>query len=253
MIRFSHSVFALPFALASATLAAREGGVSARAVALDRGRDGRGAQRGDGFQPRWSTARSTPATRARPAASCRAACSPPAEVWLFVGVSAAVFVARSGDAEPAVPRAVAGRARDRVRLLVHEALHRRLAPRARPVARGRARRRLARAARAASTRAPLVLGRRGAALGRGLRRDLRLPGRGVRPPRGAALAAGAARRGARRWSRPRALHVGSVALLAAVVRALLPLSPLYLVGRRRASRRCSPGSTRWCAPTTSAA
>ena len=33
MIRFSHSVFALPFALASATLAARPGGVALRQLA----------------------------------------------------------------------------------------------------------------------------------------------------------------------------------------------------------------------------
>ena len=32
MIRFSHSVFALPFALTSAALAAREGGVSGRQI-----------------------------------------------------------------------------------------------------------------------------------------------------------------------------------------------------------------------------
>jgi hypothetical protein len=44
MIRFSHSVFALPFALTSAALAAREGGVSPRRP-LDRRGDGVGAQR----------------------------------------------------------------------------------------------------------------------------------------------------------------------------------------------------------------
>ena len=58
----------------------------------------------------------------------------------------------SGDAEPALPRPVAGGPRDRVRLLVHEALHRRVAPRARPVARRGAGGRVARASAAASTR-----------------------------------------------------------------------------------------------------
>ena len=54
-VRFSHCVFALPFALTGALLALHERPLPARrravARAVDRRRDGRGAQRGDGVQP----------------------------------------------------------------------------------------------------------------------------------------------------------------------------------------------------------
>ena len=50
-VRFSHSVFALPFALVGALLAARFVRVRLDAGDLDRRLHGRGAQRGDGLQP----------------------------------------------------------------------------------------------------------------------------------------------------------------------------------------------------------
>jgi 4-hydroxybenzoate polyprenyltransferase len=91
MIRFSHSVFALPFALASAALAAREGGVTARQVVwivvamvaarsaamgvnrlADQGWDARNPRTASRELPRGVLSRG--------------------EVWLFVAVSVAVFV-----------------------------------------------------------------------------------------------------------------------------------------------------------------
>jgi 4-hydroxybenzoate polyprenyltransferase len=94
MIRFSHSVFALPFALASATLAARQGGVGARqlawiVVAMVAARSAamgfnRAVDRTiDARNPRT-------AGRELPRGVLSAA-----EVWLFVLVSAAVFVLAS--------------------------------------------------------------------------------------------------------------------------------------------------------------
>ena len=99
MIRFSHSVFALPFALASATLAARQGGVAARqlawiVVAMVAARSAamgfnRAVDRTiDARNPRT-------AGRELPRGVLSAA-----EVWLFVLVSAAVFVLASGMLNP---------------------------------------------------------------------------------------------------------------------------------------------------------
>ncbi len=55
MIKFEHSVFALPFALTGALLAMRQGGMGWREAAwkaaLDRGGHGGGALGGDGLQP----------------------------------------------------------------------------------------------------------------------------------------------------------------------------------------------------------
>ena len=49
MIKFSHSVFALPFAFSGALLAAMHAGITSRSDRLDCAGDGGGAQRGDGF------------------------------------------------------------------------------------------------------------------------------------------------------------------------------------------------------------
>jgi len=99
MIRFSHSVFALPFALASLALAAREGGVTAgqaawivvamvaaRSAAMgfnrlaDHGLDARNPRTASRELPRGVLSRG--------------------EVWLFVAVSAAVFVLAAAMLNP---------------------------------------------------------------------------------------------------------------------------------------------------------
>jgi len=99
MIRFSHSVFALPFALASLSLAAREGGVTAGQVAwivvamvaarsaamgfnrlADHGLDAR--------NPRTASRELPRGVLSRP------------EVWLFVAVSAVVFVLAAAMLNP---------------------------------------------------------------------------------------------------------------------------------------------------------
>ena len=99
MIRFSHSVFALPFALASAALAAREGGVTvgqvawivvamvaARSAAMgfnrlaDHGLDARNPRTASRELPRGVLSRG--------------------EVWLFVGVSGAAFVLAAAMLNP---------------------------------------------------------------------------------------------------------------------------------------------------------
>jgi len=99
MIRFSHSVFALPFALASAALAAREGGVTAGQVAwivvamvaarsaamgfnrlADHGLDARNPRTASRELPRGVLSRG--------------------EVWLFVVVSGAVFVLAAAMLNP---------------------------------------------------------------------------------------------------------------------------------------------------------
>lgn len=99
MIRFSHSVFALPFALASLALAAREGGVAAGQVAwivvamvaarsaamgfnrlADHGLDARNPRTASRELPRGVLSRR--------------------EVWLFVVVSGAVFVLAAAKLNP---------------------------------------------------------------------------------------------------------------------------------------------------------
>ena len=99
MIRFSHSVFALPFALASLALAAREGGVAAGQVAwivvamvaarsaamgfnrlADHGLDARNPRTASRELPRGILSRR--------------------EVWLFVVVSAAVFILAAAKLNP---------------------------------------------------------------------------------------------------------------------------------------------------------
>ncbi len=195
MIRFSHSVFALPFALTAAVLAGRDG-IAAAAGLLDRGGHGGGAQRGHGHEPprRSGVRRAEPAHRRARAAPGRAlargglglrrrsrrpcSCSPPAML------------------NPLCLALVARGSRHRLRLLVHEAFHLALAPRARTGPGGRPGWRLARHPGLDRLAAPRPRPRR-APLGGRLRRDLRLPGRRGRPARGPTLAAGPARRGPR--------------------------------------------------------
>ena len=198
MIKFSHSVFALPFALAVGRAGRAGRRVHWRAAALDRGGHGRRAQRGHGLQPPGRPGDRRAATRAPRAASCRGACSRAARCGCSCSLSAAGARGRGRDAQPALPRPLAGGARARARLLVHQALHVALAPRARPGARDRARRRLARRPRRASTAAPVVLGLAVLSWVAGFDTHLLLPGRRVRPAGGPALAA-------RRLGMPRAL------------------------------------------------
>ena len=142
MVKFSHSVFALPFALASAALAAGRRPPVAPG-ALDRRGDGGRAQRGHGLQPagRPRDRRAQPAHGGARAAAGRVAAR------RGVGVRDPVrrrARRRGRHAQPAVPGAVSGRARDRVRLLVHEALHGAVPRLSRPGAGHRPGRRLAR-------------------------------------------------------------------------------------------------------------
>ena len=121
-VRVSHSVFALPFALAGALLAAQHTAVTwgavgwilvamvaARSAAM--GFNRLVDARMDALNPRTAN-REIP----RGAMSLR-------EAAIFVVVSSAVFVARVVAAEPALLRAVAGGARHRVLVLARQALH----------------------------------------------------------------------------------------------------------------------------------
>ena len=102
-VRFSHSVFALPFALAGALLAARHRAVRAgRAVVLDRRRawSRRAARRWDSTGS--STRASTRAIRAPRCASCRAARMTPREAAFFVAVGLGRVRVRGVAARPAV-------------------------------------------------------------------------------------------------------------------------------------------------------
>jgi 4-hydroxybenzoate polyprenyltransferase len=99
MIRFSHSVFALPFALASAALAARQGGTSAWQLAWIVAAMVAARSAAMGFNravDRWIDARN-PRTAGRElprgALSVR-------EVWLFVAVSTGVFVLAAAMLNP---------------------------------------------------------------------------------------------------------------------------------------------------------
>ena len=99
MIRFSHSVFALPFALASAALAARQGGTSAWQLAWIVVAMVAARSAAMGFNravDRWIDARN-PRTAGRELP--RGALSV-AEVWLFVAVSAGVFVLAAAMLNP---------------------------------------------------------------------------------------------------------------------------------------------------------
>ena len=101
MVKLSHTVFALPFALSAAALAAAAHGWRwewARLVWIVRG-DVRGAHRGDGFT-RLVDRSSTPEPQDA-AASCRRAASPPA-VWAFTAGLALLFIHAAHRARCAV-------------------------------------------------------------------------------------------------------------------------------------------------------
>ena len=72
-VRISHTVFALPFALTGALLAALGAAARLGGARLDPGLHGLGAQRRDGLQPAGRRAVRRRQSRAPPAASCRAA------------------------------------------------------------------------------------------------------------------------------------------------------------------------------------
>ena len=226
-VRFSHSVFALPFALTGALLAAREHAltwarvgwivaamVAARSAAM--GFNRLVDARYDALNPRTAM-RELP----RGAMSRR-------EATAFVLVASRGLRLCVVEAEPALRDALAGRARDRVLVLDRQALHLLHAGVPRPGHGGGAGRRLARGRRRRGLGA--VAARRGdRPVGGRLRRALCLPGRSLRPRARPALDPGALRhraladdlaRDARR--RPSCAWP----LLALVV----PLGPIYLVG-----------------------
>ena len=146
MIRFSHTLFALPFALLAAVLAAG-GWPRRRDARKDPPRDGRRPQRRDGAQPagRPGDRRREPAHRVARAARRRRSRS--ASSARFLVVSVALFLARGGEPQPLDAPPLAGRARAPLPLLLHEAVHVALAPRPRPVPRDRAGRRVDRGPR----------------------------------------------------------------------------------------------------------
>ena len=246
MIKFSHTLFALPFALYAAFLAA--GGwpapatlgkillamVGARSAAMAHNR--LADRRIDAANPRT-------ASRALPSGALSVGF-----VRVFLVASVVLFVAAAASLNRLTlllsPVALALL----LLLLVHEALHRPLAPRPRPLPRARARRRLDRRARLARVaadpprpRGPLLDGR--------VRRHLCAPGRGLRPR------ARACSRSRPASARARALVVS--ALLArrdgrAARRGLAPVGrrrDLPRRHRRHASRRSST-STRSSGPAT---
>ena len=238
MIRFSHSVFALPFALDLGG-ARRAGGRGDRRPASSGSwwRWSRRAAR-RWASTAWSTRRSTRGTRARPAASCRGASLSRGEAWLFVALSVGRLRAGRGDAEPALPRALAGGARDRARLLVHQALHRGLPPGARAGARRGPGRRLARDPRPLRRRArrarrwPCCCGWPASTRSTPARTSSSTAQEGLRslPARlGVPRALWLARAHARR----------ARSLLLLALFGLAPLHPVYLAGRR--GRGGAPG------------
>ena len=246
MIKFSHSVFALPFALASAAVAARR---TRAAGASCPGSwwpwSARAARPWDSTA--WPTRPSTRATRARPAASCRAACSRAREVWALRLLSSALaLVGAAAMLNPLCLAPLAGGAARRVRVLVHQAVHVALAPRARPRPRHRARRRLAgrprpvRRSRRSCSRWPSSAGWPASTPSTPARTSTSTGARGCAPcPRSSASAA--------RLIVARVLHVAAVVLLAALYTLAPPAS--RLPGRRggggRAPRlRALPGVAR---------
>ena len=232
MIKFSHTLFALPFALLSAVLAARR---RARPgdPREDPPRDGRRAQRRDGAQParRSRDRRGQPAHRlaARsPRARCRVRF-----VRIFLAASVVLFLAAAASLNRLTlslsPVALALAASS---------------TRTRSASRGRRTSCSASASRsrrwapgspcaARSRRCPMLLGRGRALLDGGLRRDLRAPGRGARPRRGPPVDSRALRRArGRSRSRPRSTSRWSRLLVArlargrAAARSSRPASPL---------------------------
>ncbi len=97
MIKFEHSVFALPFALTGALLAFREGGYGTAGIvaetALDRGGDGGRALRRHGVQPAGGCRDRRAQSAHQDAAICPPACSARGFAWGFVAVASALFCA----------------------------------------------------------------------------------------------------------------------------------------------------------------
>jgi 4-hydroxybenzoate polyprenyltransferase len=99
MIRFSHSVFALPFALASAALASRQGSASPRQLAwiVVAMVAARSAAMGFNRAVDHALDSRNPRTAGR---ELPRGVLTPAEVWLFVVLSAALFVLAAGMLNP---------------------------------------------------------------------------------------------------------------------------------------------------------
>ena len=248
MIKFEHSVFALPFALTGALLAFRDSGYDSQRIwaqaAVDRGGDG-----GRRAPPPWPSTgwwmpRSTRAIRAPGCATCPPGCSPavsPGASWRRRRRS----LVRSPPAQlnplclRLAPVALAivffYSFTKRFTTLSHLVLG--LSPGDRA---GGGLDRRARLARPAHSLAD----RRGHVLDRRVRRHLFLPGLRIR------LRRGAVQRAARRWASPaalrvaRALHVLMVVCLLALVYTL-HLGALALAGvarhRGAAGLRAQPG------------
>ena len=152
---------------------------------------------------------------------------------------------RGVAAEPAVLRAVAGRAGDRVLVFAGEALHDLDAAVSRPGDGGRAGRRLAGGRR--PRRLGAVAARAGdRLLGRRLRRALCLPGSRVRSRARPAIDSGALRRAARRWRSRASMHVVAVACLLALACGRRRCRAFYLAGVGGGRGCCWSTSNRWC-------
>ncbi len=186
MIKFEHSVFALPFALTGALLAFREGGYDwtgrGTHAAVDRGGDGGGAVGGDGLQPAGGRGH----RRAQSANQHAAPAGRNAEPRVRLGVRGGRlrdFRAGGVAVESAMPAFGSGGAGDRVLLFLHQALHLVFAPGVGIQPGDRAGRRVDRGAGIAGSAHPVahcgcdVLDRR-------FRRDLFVPGLRIRPRRG---------------------------------------------------------------------
>ncbi len=105
MIKFEHSVFALPFALTGALLAWRDAGFRPPGplakARLDRGLHGRRALRRHGVQSRARRRYRRDAIRAPACAICPPGCSRARFAWGFIVVWSLVFLFRRARIEPA--------------------------------------------------------------------------------------------------------------------------------------------------------
>ena len=223
----------------------RRAGLPWRHAPLDRGGDGGRAQRGHGLQPpgRPRDRRAQPADGGPGAAARRAfarrgvglrrRCPPPR--W---SAAAAMLNPLCLALSPVALAIVFGYSyTKRFTALSHLSLGLALA-----IAPGG---RVARGPRQLRA-APIVLGL-AVLLGGGLRHHLRLPGRGLRPERGPALAAGAPGCRGGPCGGARLPRVAAVRCWPALY-GLEPLHPLYLAGVAGVAAGCSSTSTRWCEP-----
>ena len=242
-IRFSHTVFALPFALGSMLVAARGLPVAA-AVAADRALHGLRANGGDALQSagRLGDRPAQPAHRR----AHRLVPRPAGDRALHRERGA--LRRHHRVPQSALPLALAGRAGDRLLLLGDEALHAVQPLLSRPGALGLAGRRVARGARRLCLSAARARARR-AALGGRLRPDLRHAGSRVRPRRPGCTRwwCGSASRAA--CALAQALHWAMLAVLAVFgLAAALPAGVLREPRRRSPARSSTstappPGST----------